>query len=450
MLSVVLFLVGPVKVLAENYYTHDRSGNFVAWDYSYNMLNFAEPNGIIFTNGDNDTFPLWYLQEVENIRPDVRVANLSLLNTPWYIKQLKHKEPKVPMTFTDDQIENISLMPWPKEQTFEVPVVPEEVRAAEAQQYRLAFNLDTLDIPRTMSFKVKPKKIYIGGGRYANVLRVQDVMILNILTANQFRKPLYFAVTTSTQNQLNELRKYLRMDGLLFKITTIPGWEMDPETLYKNIMNFKYRGLNDPEVYFNRNITGLLQNYRTAFFRLANYYLTARKQERFREVMAKAYEVMPPEVIPFTNAQLEQIMTGYALLAGILPPDTLRTEAFDLRKLQGIGQMAAHYEAYDLARIALETLLERIESNPTGPEVDAFLAAAISRPELYASASENLKNDLRKRILGSIRRQLLRVYKEVGDTAAAVMFLERWQEADPENEFAKKELEKLKTEQPEE
>ncbi|MBN2780790.1 MAG: DUF2723 domain-containing protein, partial [Candidatus Marinimicrobia bacterium] len=110
--AVFLLFALPVNMLAANYRSHNRWGNYVASDYAHNLLNSCEEGAILFTNGDNDTFPLWYIQEVENFRRDVKVVNLSLLNTPWYIKQLKNIEPKLPLRWSDQQIDMIRPVPW--------------------------------------------------------------------------------------------------------------------------------------------------------------------------------------------------------------------------------------------------------------------------------------------------------------------------------------------------
>ena len=102
-LSLFLILAMPINMFAQDFRSHNSSGNYVAWDYAYNLLNSCGPNGILFTNGDNDTFPLWYMQEVEGVRTDVKIVNLSLFNTSWYIDQMKratYDAPPIPSSFT--------------------------------------------------------------------------------------------------------------------------------------------------------------------------------------------------------------------------------------------------------------------------------------------------------------------------------------------------------------
>lgn len=405
-MSAILFLISPLQMLVKNYDQQDRSGNYVAWDYSYNMLVSCEENGILYTNGDNDTFPLWYLQEVENVRLDVRVANLSLLNTDWYIKQLKNNEPKVPMSLTDDQIELMTsaegfekVLSWPKKRKIEMEF-PEKVRQEESKEF--ATNFEIGNLPEKLSFDLGPKL----AGRF---LRVQDYMILNTLYANKFRKPLYFAVTTSTSNQLDGLRQYLRMDGLVMKITTLPNWTIHPEKLYDNLMNkFQYRHLNDKNVYFNENITGLLQNYRAAFSQLSNYYLSTGDTVRFRNLMEKIFEVMPPSVIPYTNQIIEQHMETYGYIAGILPLDRLAMYDYPVGALQGIGQLAMGFRKYELAKVALERLLTMDPNN------------------------------------NRIKGYLIRVYEELKDYDSGIQMLEAWVAENPKDVVAAQRLEQFK------
>nr|HQU72749.1 DUF2723 domain-containing protein [Calditrichia bacterium] len=184
--ALLMLVLVPMRMFSENYHLHNRKGNYVARDYSYNMLVSAGKNGVIFTNGDNDTFPLWYLQEVENVRPDVRVANLSLLNTSWYIQQLKDMKPTAPISLSDEQIDKISLIPWPNNKNFELPVVPEDVVRAEAQRFEVTMG-EEANVPERMSFNLRPKYTYRSpDGRTIGMLRVQDLMILNILSTNRF------------------------------------------------------------------------------------------------------------------------------------------------------------------------------------------------------------------------------------------------------------------------
>ncbi len=136
----VFLLAIPVNMLRVNWYEHDRSGNYVAWDYSYNMLQSCAKDAILFTNGDNDTFPLWYLQDVEGIRRDIRIVNLSLVNTPWYIQQMKNKPyyteaQPVPISLSDARIANITPVAW-EPRVVELPVPGECLPGARRAGHR--------------------------------------------------------------------------------------------------------------------------------------------------------------------------------------------------------------------------------------------------------------------------------------------------------------------------
>ena len=442
----VLLLAVPFRMFSVNFHNHNRTGNYVASDYSYNMLINSDKNGIIFTNGDNDTFPLWYLQEVDNVRPDVRVANLSLMNTPWYIDQLKNKEPKVPISLNEGQIKNINLYPWPKPKDFEVPTIPESIRKSEEKQFKLVTKNENPTIPDKMVFKVNPKiQVPTRGGGRMGALRIQDYMILNILTANRFQKPLYFAVTSSDQNRMDGLKDFQRMDGLLFKITTIPGWQIDPDVLYDNLMHkFRYRNLNNPDVHYNENIIGLLQNYRSAFFRLSNYYLQQNERDKFKEVMQKLYEVMPPEVIPFTNDQFADVLNSLAFMSGIYPLDDLTAEKYGLRQLQAAGEVALNYEAYEIAKVGYERLLEVLENQPESAQVQTYLRALFRRASFFDQATPEQRQEALKNAGSQVKRQLVRIYSELKEFDSGINLLEKWLEAEPENTFAKTQMERLK------
>lgn len=269
---VFLLLIAPANMLAKNYHQQDRTGNYVAWDYSYNLLMTCEPDAILYTNGDNDTFPLWYLQVVEKVRPDVRVANLSLLNTGWFIKQIRDKEPRVPMTakITDSYVDNVI-------DARDITALRDRAWA-RTRRVRVEGPPGTSplewDLPAPLSFQAGTQTLYF--------LRVQDFMILNTMAkvaSEGWNRPIYFAVTVSDDNLLGlrnvrePHKNYLAMEGMAFKLHPQPTGLIDPDRLAYNLLQvYRYRGLDDPSVYYDENITRLLGNYRQAFIQLAFHW----------------------------------------------------------------------------------------------------------------------------------------------------------------------------------
>ena len=326
----ILFV--PGVMLSVNYHSHDRSGNYVAWDYSYNILQSVGPNGILFTNGDNDTFPLWYLQEVENVRKDAAVVNLSLLNTPWYIKQWKEARPDETkfINLTDKKVDEITsrLTRW-EERKVQVPV-----------------KNDPENNEGYIEWTLKPT--FAG-----QALRVQDVMILKIIKDAGWEVPIYFAVTVSQSNRIG-LDPYLDMQGLTFQLKSHKTSPVDQDMMYKNLMTqigpddwlsgftmagfnsqndngytnwsreyqpgYMFRNLGNKETYYNDQVIRLLQNYRSAYMQLAvTYYMDYQQEKRKKtpdkyvltDLSEKAITVLdqmrfniPESTIPITSEDL--------------------------------------------------------------------------------------------------------------------------------------------------
>jgi hypothetical protein len=258
------------RMMQANYRVHDRSGNFVPWDWAWNMLQSCEKDAILFTNGDNDTFPLWYLQEVEHIRTDVRVVNLSLANTGWYLDQLKNTRPRgakpIAFSLSDGEIADITYVPIDSVDAV-LPSSP-----ARQQLYRES-HLHGVPLPAepqdTMTWLLKPGLTYNGQG----YLRPQDIAVYEILMNNFANRPIYFALTVDPESMIG-IENYLRLDGLAYKVVPVkspdPMSYVDPVLLYRNLTGvYRYRNLNNPDVFLEETSRRLCGNYTPLFVRLA-------------------------------------------------------------------------------------------------------------------------------------------------------------------------------------
>jgi len=227
-----MMLAQPCLLLGNLWYTHDRRGNYVARDYAYNMLAPLAPDSFVFTNGDNDTFPLWYMQEVEGFRKDVRVVNLSLLNTDWYIFQLRDQEPKLPIHLDDETIRYLGQ-----------GAIQDEA----------------------------------GNVIYTSQYLVKQMLADNRLPDGGWKKTPYFAVTVPEHHGLDP---QFSLEGLVYRVhrDTLHA-ELDVETTRQALYEvFRYRGLFrpdgtwDPTVYKDENASTLSRNYAAAHLQLAMHY----------------------------------------------------------------------------------------------------------------------------------------------------------------------------------
>lgn len=334
--AVLIFLIAlavPIQMVGETWDDHDRSNRYTARDFARNYLESCAPNAILFTNGDNDTFPLWYAQEVEGFRTDVRVVNLSLLNTYWYIDQMKRKaydsEP-VPFSLTPAQYRHGVRDVTPYYNRFEGHqdirelmeiVKSEDPRLKVQSPFKegakinfLASNKFALPIDSAAMIQkgvVAPKdadKIvdvikWSTGKTYA--LKA-DLMVLDLIASFNWDRPIYFAITVGSDGY-NKLENYFQLEGLAYRFVPIKAAKdktgqigrVNTDAMYDNMMNkFKWGGLNDPRVYLDENNLRMTMNLRNNFTRLANALLEEGKRDKAVAVLDRCLVEMPMDLIP--------------------------------------------------------------------------------------------------------------------------------------------------------
>ncbi len=368
----VLFLAVvfiPVNMFRVNYNQHDRSKDWLPWDYAYNMLQSCEPNAILFCCGDNDTFPLWYLQDVEGVRRDIRIANLSLINSEWYIKQLKNLSPygaeKVAMTFDDATIDRLQPTKWePKD--ISIPV-PKEVFD------KFGVKDTALIKAGKIVFKMPASLDY---GSFKGI-RVQDMAVRDIIESNKWKRPIYFAGSCPPDNKIG-LDAFLRVEGLCerlipYKLIAGNYMNVDVEITKKNFFEenpgysktyapgFKYRGLTDPTIFRDDNAMRTISAYRMSFLSLAQFLLAAKDNAGCIQALDKMEEKVPRSAIKM-DYRLKYYVCNFYFQAGNLPKYQEMAKEVEVDMLAKIketpNEISGEYSPYKILIEIYENLEE--------------------------------------------------------------------------------------------
>ncbi len=327
----LIFVPGLMAV--ENWDDHDRSGRYTARDFAYNYLNSCAPNAVLFTNGDNDTFPLWYAQEVEGIRTDVRVVNLSYLTADWYIDQLARKayESKpLPFSLKKEQYKRGTRDIIPVYDQIKKYIDVKQImdfvsnddkRYKTASPFeqgefinyiptkRLKLNIDKNNILENNVVTSNYENQIVDSIAWTvpgNYILKNKLMILDLLANNNWERPIYYAITVSSDNYMN-LQPYFQVEGLGYRIVPLISDNRRGETglvntniMYDNMMNkFKWGRIECEDVFLDENNMRMLSNFRNSFARLADALLKENKKDLCINVINKCLDLMPNERVPY-------------------------------------------------------------------------------------------------------------------------------------------------------
>ena len=335
--SVACLLV-PIQMVSQTWDDHDRSGRYTCRDFGQNYLNSLQEKGapIIFTNGDNDTFPLWYNQETENFRTDVRVCNLSYLQTDWYIDQMRrpaYDSPSVPINwnridYVQGHNEAVAIRPeamstivkyyeqdpenakkefgdnpyelknilkyWvrnSKDSGLQMIPTDSIVLKLDKEAIKRSGMLTPDSIPDYMHISLKGKRM----------LYKSELMILEMLANANWERPIYMAIAVGSDNHMNLTNNFLQ-EGLAYRITpfnnTALGRRIDSEKMYDNLMNkFKFGGIDNPDVYLDETVHRMCDTHRRLFVQLASQLIKEGKKDKALKALDYCQKVIPASTV---------------------------------------------------------------------------------------------------------------------------------------------------------
>jgi MFS family permease/tetratricopeptide (TPR) repeat protein len=348
-ISVVFLVAAPGLMVAQNWNDHDRSERVTARDIAKAYLDSCEKDAILFTNGDNDTFPLWYVQEIEGYRTDVRVVNLSLLNTDWYIDQQKravYDGKPVPFTFEHDQYQQgtrdvvyyqdrgvkgrwraTDFIKWIKSESDQNKVTAmngdKEFIFFPTKKLRVNINKEQVLANNVVEPQDTGRILdYIDWDLKSNALPKRDLMVIDLIAHNNWERPIYFSVTVGNSSKsFFWLDQYFQLEGLAYRFVPIrtPRNGNNPDfgkiattTMYENLMeDFNLEGL-DGEVYLDETNRRVTFNLRNIYGRLGKKLAQEGETEKALQVLDKAMQYMPEEKFAYDYFVMN-LIEGYYL-----------------------------------------------------------------------------------------------------------------------------------------
>jgi hypothetical protein len=379
-------LAAPILMASQNWDDHDRSGKYTALAMAKAYLTSCDPNAILFTIGDNDTFPLWYAQEIEKIRTDIKIVNTSLFMTDWYIDQMKTKtyesEP-LPISFTHDQyvgdkLDYVVHIPktesrWDIKDFIDFIKNPKSTVGMQNGQTIHFYPTNKIRIPVDKSSIIKNKVVaakyndsivsYIDIDIKGNAIYKNRLMMLDIVANNNWKRPINFSGGAFDNEDYLWMKDYLQLDGMVYKLvplqTKMPKGgspldmgQIDTDKMYTNIMKWEWGNSDSDEIYHDPETRKESITYRTNLARLMDKLIEEGKTEKAKKVIALAMTKMPLDkfgyyslVEPFTKGYyqvgektkaqdlLEKLMTKYKEnlnYYATLPPSDQSSIAVDI------------------------------------------------------------------------------------------------------------------------